>query len=376
MNQPRRLTIAIVSDAIYPYHKGGKENRIYELTTRLSRAGHNVHLYTMQWWEGAPDRLENGVHLHALCRHYPLYVKGRRSIYQAVMFALATLKLITRDFDIIEADHMPFLPLFPVKLVSLIKRKPLYATWHEVVGPAYWRRYLGRLGVIAAWLEGLSVRLPSHIIAVSAITAERLRSELGFKGPLTIAANGVDIARLSTAKAGTQTSDVIFVGRLVAHKNVDLLIKAIATLAPNHPQLHCLIVGGGPEEANLRHLADSLGLGSHITFTGRLEADAAIHAAMKASRVFVLPSAREGFSITMLEAMACGLPVITVDLPDNAARGLVNDQTGLVCAADPTAIAEAISTMLETSSKLSPAQFVKRFDWDEATHYLLEAYGQ
>src|SRR5688572_4712282 len=101
----KKLNIAIVSDAIYPYNKGGKEKRIFEISTRLAKAGHEVHIYCMKWW-GADRRLsppasaarqgrnaqpindnhrmENGVHLHAISPLYPLYSGQRRSIKQAL----------------------------------------------------------------------------------------------------------------------------------------------------------------------------------------------------------------------------------------------------------------------------------------------------
>src|SRR6185369_842907 len=104
------MKIAIVSDAIYPYNKGGKEKRIFEISTRLVKKGHTVTIYTMHWWKGKEiTRVENGVRLHGISPLYPLYSEERRSIRQAVLFALFCFKLINKDFDVIDADHMPHL---------------------------------------------------------------------------------------------------------------------------------------------------------------------------------------------------------------------------------------------------------------------------
>src|SRR5437667_5889404 len=95
----KKLKIALVSDAIYPYNKGGKEKRIYEISTRLAKAGHEVHIYCMKWWKGKSNqRIENGVYLHAISPLYPLYSGQRRSIRQALLFSLACFKLIKEDF--------------------------------------------------------------------------------------------------------------------------------------------------------------------------------------------------------------------------------------------------------------------------------------
>jgi len=71
--------------------------------------------------------------------------------------------------------------LFSCKLVSLIKRKKLFSTWHEVWGLKYWQEYLGRLSVFGYFIEKLSVLIPSIIISVSQSTARRIKDELGFK---------------------------------------------------------------------------------------------------------------------------------------------------------------------------------------------------
>src|SRR3989344_1109907 len=124
------MKIAIVSDAVYPYNKGGKEKRIYEISTRLAKLGHEVHIYCMDWPSLA--RTLDGVHLHAISPYYPLYSGERRSIRQAILFSLHCLKLIFEDFDVIDVDHMPFFPLYTVKLVCLLKGKKMLATWNEV----------------------------------------------------------------------------------------------------------------------------------------------------------------------------------------------------------------------------------------------------
>ena len=125
------MKIAFVSDAIYPYNKGGKEKRIYEISTRLAKRGHNVHVYCMKWWkEKETHRIENGVHLHAISRYYPLYSGKRRSIKEAVMFAFACFKLIREDFDVIDVDHMPYFVLFSTKVVCIIKITKLISSWN------------------------------------------------------------------------------------------------------------------------------------------------------------------------------------------------------------------------------------------------------
>lgn len=124
------MKIVLVSDAIYPYNKGGKEKRVFELSTRLAKLGHDVHIYTMRWWS-TPEttRTENGVQLHAISKKYEMYHGDRRSIKEGVMFAFACLKLLTVKFDVIDVDHMPFFPIITTWIVCVLtfRRKKFLA---------------------------------------------------------------------------------------------------------------------------------------------------------------------------------------------------------------------------------------------------------
>ncbi len=358
-----RTKIAFVSDAVYPFNKGGKETRIFHLTTQLAMLGYDVHIYTMQWWVGSNDYIYEGVTYHAISRFHQLYAGDRRSIKQGVLFGLACLKLVSYDFDILDVDHMPFIPLYSVKLVSILKRRPLFATWHEVWGKRYWQEYLGNfLGLIAYYIEKFSIFLPDHIIAVSSHTEQRLIDMLHYKGPLSVITNGIDYKNILPIPPAKQSSDVIYTGRLLAHKNVDLLIEAIALLRTRQPDIRCLIIGDGPERQRLEQLIQRKKLGKNVIMTGFLESPDNVFAYMKASKVFVLPSRREGFGITVLEAYACGLSIVTVSHPDNAAQYIAPKDASLVCDLTSKAIANSISTQLAKHT-VAINRSGDRYDW-------------
>lgn len=102
---PKR--IAFVIDAVYPFNKGGRERRLWEITRRSARDGHDVRVYTMKSWSD-PRTIElDGVSLHALCRFHPLYRGTRRSKTQALLFGFATLKLLTERLDMLDVDRIP-----------------------------------------------------------------------------------------------------------------------------------------------------------------------------------------------------------------------------------------------------------------------------
>jgi glycosyltransferase involved in cell wall biosynthesis len=370
--------LAIVTDVVAPWHSGGKETRTWHYSQQLARSGFEVHIYTMKWWDRGNLVKQGPVQLHALCRLWPLYTKQRRSILQAIAFSLACVRLLTAPFDLVEVDQIPILPLLVVKMVCLIRRKPMVATWHEVWGKDYWQSYLGRLGTVAALVERLVLRLPDQVIAVSEGTAERVRHVSGRRMPVVVGYNGIDPDEIFEAPVENPGTDLLFVGRLLHHKGVDGLIDAVAELSRRGTLLSLTIVGKGPEDTELRQRAAAHKLTSQITFTGELPAHAEVIGRMKSARLMVFPTRREGFGLAAVEAMACGTPVITTDHPDNFARVLITPgRNGYLCRPDGSDLADLILRALAEHPILSlgAVETASRYTWHEAVRRCLGAYN-
>jgi len=300
--------------------KGGVEKRIREVSVRLADRGHDVHVYGMRCWDGPAVIERDGVTLHGVCPGEALYADGRRTVAQALRFGKAVLRpLLASGADVVDCQNFPYFPCFAAKAASVRRGFPLVVTWHEVWGD-YWYDYLGRRGVFGKAVERLAAGLTDHHIAVSPSTARALAG-LGVAGPVPVVPNGIDLSRIAAVPPAAEEWDVIFTGRLIRDKNVDVLLRALVPVREEVPDLRALVVGDGPERPALERLARDLGLA--VTFAGFLPDYDSVIAAMKASRVFVLPSTREGFGIAALEAMACGVPVVTADHPGNAAGDLV-----------------------------------------------------
>lgn len=368
----RRPVVALVSDSVLPWHRGGKELRYREIGRRLARHAH-VDLYTMRWWDGPSPRVEGGVTLHAICPRMALYDGERRSTRQAVVFALACLRLLTRRFDVIEADHMPYLQLFTLRLVATLRRRRLVVTWHEVWGAEGWRRYLGRRGRIAWWIERTAMRLPDEIVAASEETGRRLRAHLGPGARVTVAPNGVDLDAARAAVAAPSPTTLVSVGRLLPHKRIDLLLEAVALLRAGGDDVTCRVIGDGPGRVALHARAAELGLGDAVDFRHDVRDQAELYALVKAARVFAFPSEREGFGIAALEALACGLPVVTTSAPDNLAASLVADAgRGVVCAPTADAFADALRRVLRRPPAGADDEWLRGHSWDAVSDRVAE----
>ncbi len=366
------MKIAYIYDAVYPWIKGGVEKRLYEIGRRLVERGYDVHWFGVRWWEGGRDVEMDGIRLHGVCGSTDLYSGGRRRISEAVHFALSLLLKFDGKFDVVDCQSFPYFSCFSSRLRA--RGSGYVITWHEVWG-SYWYEYLGSIGFFGRVVERMTAKLSSAAVAVSERTKRDLLS-LGYTGDVYVVPNGINFGEVIGVECGEET-DVIFVGRLIKEKNVDLLLKAVSILKKENPDIRCTIVGDGPERVKLERLSFELDVSDNVVFTGFLEKHEDVLSRIKGSGVLALPSIREGFGIVALEAMACGVPVVTVDAEKNAASDLVRD-FGLVCRPDERELAECIKKGFELGKRMA---FVKKlverakaFDWENVTSRMEEVY--
>ncbi|HEX3081998.1 MAG TPA: glycosyltransferase, partial [Candidatus Saccharimonadia bacterium] len=371
----RPVRIAFVTDAVYPYNLGGKERRLHEISTRLAKSGHDVHIYTMNWWDGGHTIRQDGVTLHAISRLHPLYKGGRRSIGEALWFGLATLKMAFARFDVIDVDSMPFFPLFSARLVCWLRHKPLIATWHEVTDRATWQAYLGPTsGRMASLIEHAASAMPNLIVSNSVHTTSRLH-KTGVRAAVITVPLGVNLGAIEAAPSAQAGSDVLFVGRLLSHKNADLVVRAIGMLKASRPTISCTIVGDGPERPQIEALITELGLQDNVRLLPGVDRDTELYGLMKAAKVFALPSVREGFGLAAVEANAAGLPVVTSSHSDNATRDLIEEGVnGLTVAPNAKDLAKGLETVLSNPKKFQPKANIAGYDWNQVVSQLTKAY--
>ena len=356
------MQIAFVYDSVHPWETGGVQTRIWELARRLVDS-HDIHWYGLHYWDGPPVIEREGVILHGVAPEQDLYVNGRRSISEALRFSAALAKpLLNADPDIIDCQAFPYFPSFPSKLQSLIRGSTLLITWHEVWNN-YWYEYLGRKGIFGKAIERILTQLPDE----HAVVSERTRRDLaaiGVQGSQFVP-NGVDTASIEAVAATDEPVDVFFAGRLIPEKNPDLVVRAIDALRETWPDVQGVLAGAGPERERVQGLVESRGLADAVRLPGFLEMHENVLAHMAAADVLLLPSQREGFGITVLEALASGTPVVTIEHPQNAAKELVtDDETGYVVDPDPNALADAVLRVRETIDPAACVRAARDYDWD------------
>jgi L-malate glycosyltransferase len=373
------MKIAYIYDALYPWVKGGAEKRMYELARRMVKQGHEVHCYSWGWWwqdQGKQDIIYEGIHLHGVGEPRELYNNNRRSIKEALLFSVKLLSHIWKEnFDLVDCQGFPFFSCFSAKAHALRGKSTLVITLLEVWGD-YWYTYLGSLGFFGKIIENMMLRLSDNMISISEKTKNDLLKIRKIKGTVVIPP-GIDYQEIQEVPPISGGWDIIFAGRLIKEKRVDLLIRSLFMVKKNNPQISCLIIGNGPEINNLKKLANELDLLSNLKFTGFLENVSDLFSYMKSSKVFVLPSEREGFGMVVVEANACGVPVVVVESSMNAAVDLVHDGfNGFIAKANEKDLSLKINKALNERRNLKEKclEFAKKYDWNEIVLHLEEYY--
>ena len=316
---------------------------------------------------------------HGLCVHHPRYL-AIPSIGMSVapfLLARAGLRAARRliaageTFDLIDAHYV-----YPDGVAAI------------AIG-----RALGLPVVITARGSDIT-ELPDHagprvqirraiaradaLIAVSAALGERL-VELGApRGRVRVLRNGVDTALFRpTARATTRAElglagpVLLSVGHLIARKGHDRVIAALALLDDAYT---LLIVGDGPERAALQALADRLHVAARVRLLGS-RPHAALPALYSAADALVLASSREGWANVLLEAMACGTPVVASPIPGNPE--VVRSAAGgrIAPANTPESLAATIGSLLADPPGRAVTQaYAEQFGWGETSTGQLEVF--
>ena len=200
---------------------------------------------------------------------------------------------------------------------------------------------------ILPWLYRLALPHADAIVAVSQGVARELQALLGTNTPVTVIPNGISLPTPQPDQPPhpwleQPTPLVLAVGRLVPQKDFPTLLRALAQLPE---PIRLIILGDGPLRAALTELAVSLGIAHRVDLPGFVHDPTPY---LQRTNVLALSSVAEGFGNVIVEALACGTPVVATDCPHGPAEILDGGRYGrLVPMRDPTALASAISETLE-----------------------------
>lgn len=232
-----------------------------------------------------------------------------------------------------------------------------------------------------------ALKAAARVFAVSD-SLRRLAIELGVDPAKTeVVGNGVDTRLFhpvdraaARARFGLPDSAhvLITVGGLVERKGMHRVIECLPALIQHYPDLHYLIVGGGSPEGDMRADLDAqvarLGLSGHVHFLGTLEPDE-LKWPLSAADVFVLATRNEGWANVFLEAMACGLPVVTTDVGGNAEVVCRGELGSIVPFGDMVALRQALDAALNKDwNRAMIIGYAQANQWDKRVAQLLRVF--
>jgi teichuronic acid biosynthesis glycosyltransferase TuaC len=222
-----------------------------------------------------------------------------------------------------------------------------------------------------------AVRRADGLVAVSAALRDRLL-ELGADPARTVVLrNGIDTEmfcpvdrQAARAALGLTGKTLISVGGLIARKGHDRTIAALCLL----PEFSLLIAGEGPERARLQAQIESLGLSGRARLLGPVP-HAELARYYGVADAMVLASAREGWANVLLEAMACGTPVVASNIPGNP-EVVRSPEAGVIVGENtPEGFADGVRTLFANPpDRAATRRYAKTFGWEETSRGQLEVF--
>jgi len=356
---------------------GGVENYARCLGRELVGFGHDVTVLCANEPKSEEEEFIDGIRV----RRLPYVAK----IANTNITLRLPLEMMREDFDLVHA-HLPT----PWSadwsgFVSALRGRPLVLTYYnEIVGE-------GAAGWLAALYNRTSLKIllrrASRIIVIGPEYANFSPHLKGFAEKIEAIPVGVDLERFVPEGTATDGRTLFFLSVLDRHhryKGLEDLLFALAAVKRDVPEVKLLVGGGGELLDHYRRLSSRLHIEDDVEFLGFLPEEI-LAKYYNRSDIFILPSnsrAQEGFGMVLLEAMACGKPVICTEVAGVAGDVMARGAGLVVEPSDQNELARAISHLLKNGSvarKMGEAGrrlVEERYGWREVARRVEEVYGE
>ncbi|MBC7327217.1 glycosyltransferase family 4 protein [bacterium] len=380
------MRILMLSWEYPPNIVGGLSRHLAGLCPSLAKMGVEVHLITSNTGDLPTYEEKDGVHIHRVYADFidPLDFPNRIHQLNFATVQAAIPLLNTKKFQLIHVHD--WLNCMAGRVLKHAYKIPLVATIHAT---EFGRRGginepLSRYIHAQEWLLGYeawrvivcSMAMKNEVINVLSIPPDKIE----------VIPNGIDTERFDIEVeegfrerfVAPDEKLILFVGRLVWEKGIDVLIDCSPYVLERFPKAKFIVVGKGNIE-EYRQRARNLGVESKFFFTGFLD-DETVAKLYKCADICVYPSRYEPFGIVALEAMAVGIPPITSDA-GGFLETVRNGETGLITRkGDPLLLAQAIVFLLDNPSlkekmgKQAEKEARERYRWEMGAQRTIQLY--
>lgn len=318
----RRLRVVHVAQQL---QIGGMEKLLVEFARHVDRQRFDLRFLSLSSRGGVAEEI-------AACGWPVTALEELNGLRPALIWRLA--RIFRRERVDVVHTHNIKPHLYSVPAAKLAGVPAVIQTRHGQSYQASWRR-------ITAFR--LAALFTNYVVCVSHDSRAR-SARLGIaRQKLCTVWNGIDIASFPYQGPSPQ-GPVVTVARLSPEKDIPTLIRAAALAAARNPSFRLEIAGDGPCQEELERLVADLGLSGHVRLLGKITD---VPGLLARSSLFVLPSLTEGVSLTLLEAMAAGLPVVATAVGGTPEVVLEGKTGWLVAPGNPEAMAARMCQVLD-----------------------------
>jgi teichuronic acid biosynthesis glycosyltransferase TuaC len=340
-----------------------------------------MSLYTRFRW------IPKQSHTQGIPVYHPRLLLGPgRSLYnlEALAYYFSVRRLVARlqrefPFDVIHA-HFSYPDGVAAAWLGRRYGIPVVVTEH-----APWRPWMDNYPLVRR--QTLSVYADvDFYVAVSRSLRDMLAHFTGSTERIRVLPNGVERTVFTPPAPGEpyDRNQILFIGFLNHNKGVDILFRAMQLLWQRRPEARLVLAGGNfyrnprRQEQRLRSLAENLRLGDRVRFLGP-QPPQEVAKLMRQSALLVLPSRAESFGVVLVEALACGTPVLATRC--GGPQDIVTEDVGiLVPVDDAAALAGGMERILSERQRYSPARLrnyaLERFSWDQIALETVDLYHE
>lgn len=367
----RPLKILRIASDVYPNVMGGLSLHVHEMSRLQAQLGHDVTILTSDHGdrERSVKEQRDG---YQLIRHREVASPLDNTIIPGIV---RTIWKMADEYDVIHAHSHLFFSTNVAAALSHGLETPLVVTNHGLISqtaPKWVQK------AFTPTVAKFTLNSADAVLCYTETDKLRLR-ERGIDTKISVVHNGIDCTKFTPRVAETNDGlQILFVGRLKPGKGVNDLLIAFEDVVEQVSEATLKIVGDGPLWDELIQKAKTSGIGSNVEFAGQISNDH-MPAVYAESDVFALPSMNEGLPRTVLEAMACGIPVITSALPQ--LKSLVDGAGLVVEPKDPDQLAECLSWLLEHPDERKQMGAVGRnkverhYSWQETVRKTNNVYN-
>jgi glycosyltransferase involved in cell wall biosynthesis len=370
---------------------GGPSKACWEMAKAVARLGHEVSIYTTN--QDGPGKL-------AVPVDRPVYRDGVEIRYfpiQTLRFWGTSLPLalaLAQKIPASDLVHIHSLYLFHDLVAGHYCRRyqiPYLMRPHGTLDPFIHRRHRWRKGLMERLFEHRNIRQAAALHFTTAEEAH-LAAPFTFQTPGVIVPLGIDLAEFEELPEPGEFRErypeigdkqiILFFGRINFKKGLDILAKAFGRVARLRDDIHLVIAGPDNDGwgTRVRAWLTAEGVLARTTFTGMLQGTEKL-AVLRDAGIFALPSYSENFGLSVIEAMAAGLPVIISDQV-NICRELKAEQAARVVPCDAAALADRLLDLLdhpETATAMAQrgkTLVQERFQWPGIGRSLADVYAR